>query len=1041
MYSTLASTASIPTSSLRGEAFFSPQRSTRLPFFNPYHNNSTHKANPGNIQTKLEVGPADDIYERQADQVADAVVSGKTVSANTSSSSDESIKPGKAEAPAVQMKCATCDDEQVQRKPKTETANTRSGNTTASDLGTGQAQGLFGAELHHHGPTVQRRCTDCEPESAPEIMLKSLNSTGFAVANTAIPASSSGSRVAPQIRQRVEPMLQADLSSVQVHNDTMSMRAAASLGARAFTHHNHIYLGAGESETDLGLMAHELTHTKQQAQPGNNSALIQRKEDDVCGEGGAGFSTLMLVNAKKQKDTANFIPRAYYWHPTGKNSDMVKMNEQIIAPKTGEILRHRPTTAVGPWWEICFTITTNPGKGPVSMGLWIHKDYLLKPDQAAKKPATASTSAPAKSASIPAAPKPAKTYAELERSPLAETAKRYAVDCQFQVTDATNPAPNNVPSPCAHLELQSSAIVVDEFTNAFVRQAHENAKFLLSVSKDEINTTKAQFTDQSSALMLHRSATGLINKLSHKAAVTTYGHQGDGNMDSSHWGGDGSEKGPPFTENDQKSLDAKIETMTSLSPIFADAGFQKVLATRPTIETFETAAANNCNEKIKNIGIVLAELAGDTNKIFKLNNLIHYTRQQLAITDNSVRDQVLKSFQSAYTGSATADLLVLLDIAFVAIGFIPHPIAKGVALVGGLATGLAQAQEDYYDYLFQQNARNVSFEDAALLVENDPDLIWLAFAVLSILPDAADAVKALRSSAKTFKQTGDLDAFKEQLAKAKVGNAVKRKVAEVAGLEKKMIGKEAKLINEALTKPPKEAAKQLALPVNKHLAENVDKVKMSDEAGVFYTVDLPGSHKAVKKISNKWCVRSVEVCDIPVKKEIDVAIDNSVMDKPIPEKYLKPDALGAKPVSGRGEAARKDFETIRERYKTQLNVNDGEDIHHAIELQVLDRFPDAFKASELNRLDNFRGIPMEFIKNDAGAIIKKSKQLHNHYIRWRWNHYYADLEKQIRSKKLDIGTEQYKQFVRDHLMAGRDAIDYAVGQFFTQFKRGEMKLP
>lgn len=73
-----------------------------------------------------------------------------------------------------------------------------------------------------------------------------------------------GSPIDSNVRHRIEPILGSDLSGVQVHNDTHSQQAAKSINAKAFTHRNNIFMGAGQSNQDVRLMAHEATHTVQQ---------------------------------------------------------------------------------------------------------------------------------------------------------------------------------------------------------------------------------------------------------------------------------------------------------------------------------------------------------------------------------------------------------------------------------------------------------------------------------------------------------------------------------------------------------------------------------------------------------------------------------------------------------------------------------------------------------------------------------------------------------------------------------------------------------
>jgi hypothetical protein len=73
-----------------------------------------------------------------------------------------------------------------------------------------------------------------------------------------------GSPIPDDVRARIEPHLGVGLGAVQVHGNDRAQAAAAQLGARAFTSGGHIFLGAGESASDLALMAHEATHVVQQ---------------------------------------------------------------------------------------------------------------------------------------------------------------------------------------------------------------------------------------------------------------------------------------------------------------------------------------------------------------------------------------------------------------------------------------------------------------------------------------------------------------------------------------------------------------------------------------------------------------------------------------------------------------------------------------------------------------------------------------------------------------------------------------------------------
>ncbi len=83
-----------------------------------------------------------------------------------------------------------------------------------------------------------------------------------------IASPGSGAPIPPGVRDRIEAHLGVGLAGVQVHDDPAARQAAAQLGARAFTTGRHIFLGPGESASDLALMAHEATHVVQQQSVG-----------------------------------------------------------------------------------------------------------------------------------------------------------------------------------------------------------------------------------------------------------------------------------------------------------------------------------------------------------------------------------------------------------------------------------------------------------------------------------------------------------------------------------------------------------------------------------------------------------------------------------------------------------------------------------------------------------------------------------------------------------------------------------------------------
>lgn len=129
--------------------------------------------------------------------------------------------------------------------------------------------------------------------------------------------------------------------------------------------------------------------------------------------------------------------------------------------------------------------------------------------------------------------------------------------------------------------------------------------------------------------------------------------------------------------------------------------------------------------------------------------------------------------------------------------------------------------------------------------------------------------------------------------------------------------------------------------------------------------------------------------------------------------------------TGAAEAARRTFDGLRDGYAARLGVPPGGQVHHAVELQVLDRYPGAFTADELNAFANMRGI---------GTELQGRLQLHNSAIRRTWDRHYRGLDAEIAERGLVPGTPEYTAHVRRYLESGRDEIDHTLGQFFTEYR-------
>ncbi|GEM_PF-2279523 len=194
------------------------------------------------IQRKLTIGAPEDVYEQEANKVAEQVSQGGIFSdnVNLNHSQQEII----------------------------------------SNLDVSRVLGFVENKrqeiTHKDNSTRKLRISRNEGESYHEE--KNIPSS---LENRILQSKGMGSLLPPLIQKTMELQTGYDFSNVRVKTDSEAAELNRSLGARAFTNGSDIWLGRGEKVTDTKLMAHELTHVVQQGAAkriGLKSTSIYRKE-------------------------------------------------------------------------------------------------------------------------------------------------------------------------------------------------------------------------------------------------------------------------------------------------------------------------------------------------------------------------------------------------------------------------------------------------------------------------------------------------------------------------------------------------------------------------------------------------------------------------------------------------------------------------------------------------------------------------------------------------------------------------------------------
>lgn len=282
------------------------------------NNGTAEPAKVAAIQPKLTVGEPNDKYEREADQVADRVVSGQktltpksdSFSSNSLSSSGISISrlvesPEEKNKPSVQTRPLRDQKEEpdVQLQTQLEDeppAKVQLKSKQEEDPNT-QRQPESDEEL---SPKLQLKQEDDEH---PDVQTKPTTpgSGQSASIESSLNSSKGGGNPLPDhTRSFMESRIGADFSGVKVHTDSQAIQMNKELNAQAFTHGNDVYFNQGKYNPDSSsgkhLLSHELTHTVQQ---GASQNTIQRKPQDYQhGSDGRNVKNRMYEKAKAESD-------------------------------------------------------------------------------------------------------------------------------------------------------------------------------------------------------------------------------------------------------------------------------------------------------------------------------------------------------------------------------------------------------------------------------------------------------------------------------------------------------------------------------------------------------------------------------------------------------------------------------------------------------------------------------------------------------------------------------------------------------------------
>jgi Domain of unknown function (DUF4157) len=215
---------------------------------------------PLGLQTKLTVSEPGDVFEHEADQMADHVMGSAEPSTTTREGSSASVP-----TPGIQRSCAAC----------------AQASSVDEDPPLIMRKGLEGEPCQSTSSAGQQ---DEEQQNESTPLMAKAEGNRLRQPNRSIEgrleAGTGGGSLSQETRAFMESRFGYDFGAVRVHTDSDADWIAKDLNAEAFTVGHDIYFGPGRysPHTRAGqwLLAHELTHVAQQSGGNTSGAGVRR---------------------------------------------------------------------------------------------------------------------------------------------------------------------------------------------------------------------------------------------------------------------------------------------------------------------------------------------------------------------------------------------------------------------------------------------------------------------------------------------------------------------------------------------------------------------------------------------------------------------------------------------------------------------------------------------------------------------------------------------------------------------------------------------
>jgi len=679
------------------------------------------------IQAKLIVGQPGDVYEQEADKVADAVM--------------------RMPEPALSA--------------------------------------IAGVTNHIQPMLIQRMCTTCQHEEEEQIHPKEALGqvpTVTAALETRLNATSGGGEpLSESVRAFMEPRIGADFSGVRIHSGGEANALNRELRSQAFTRRRDVYFGAGkyspESEEGQRLLAHELVHVVQQT-AGQPSATmvstmptaesivtpkvptdsVQRQPDGGTSDGGA-TNTAPTQATPKPPAGDKVITVGKVELSAEQTYDRAVLEEYII--QHGEV---GADALLGQLQAMLSEVSANKsdhsGVTPEYEAL-VEKQTLLIDVQKASQDAL--------------------TEIKTEN---AKFLTEFEMRSKIVLGAMLNISEERILKEQKHYGLETKGgldiVGIDPKTQKRYTTHHVDADYSMAegAAKTELSKSAKQLAEKLKTVAEKRSQKYGYLQSNNPYNTSPFGNQLVPTNQAQ------------YARAEQEFQDAKFaylmlrNTQLQDYPILAsfalanaDAGTVEIDDSVASLEKISTSSPDTAkvlneevNQKLENIGNTRWYLDRNELNIWKLESIVGGTKDGLGVQPGSMKERIVND-KVAHEESQETITKIAIGVIALALGLIAaiptggSSLAAAVAVtaaVGSAGLSATLAYSDLKEYALKSAVSGTDFDKAQAISQDDPSMFWLAVSLVGVgldLGAALSAFKALGPAARAARQAKRLSAL------------------------------------------------------------------------------------------------------------------------------------------------------------------------------------------------------------------------------------------------------------------------------------------